>query len=159
MKPDTPAKTRVLFVCIGNMCRSPMSEGFARAMGGDVLEAYSAGTNPTGVVSEDAIELMRELKIDISGVRSTGLDAVKVADMDIVISMAPKPARRLVPRGFRGRAIDWAVEDPAGKSLAVFRRVRDELRVRVTDLIDQVRRSRAEHGFDGWQQRREGRPR
>ena len=133
-------KTRILFVCIGNMCRSPMAEGFARKLGGDMLEIYSAGTNPTGVVSEDAIEIMRELKIDISDLRSNGLEAVPVADMDIVVSMAPVPARTLVPRDFRGVAIDWKVQDPVGKSLGVFRRVRDELHVRVTDLVDQVRR-------------------
>lgn len=117
-----------------------MAEGFARKLGGDVLEIYSAGTNPTGVVSEDAIEIMRELKIDISDLRSNGLEAVPVADMDIVVSMAPVPARTLVPRNFRGVAIDWKVQDPVGKSLGVFRRVRDELHVRVTDLVDQVRR-------------------
>lgn len=117
-----------------------MAEGFARHLGGDVLEVYSAGTHPSGVVSEDAIEIMRELKIDISGLTSNGLDAVPVGDMDIVISMAPAPARKLVPRGFRGTAIDWKVEDPVGKSLGVFRRVRDELLVRVTDLVDQARR-------------------
>ncbi len=117
-----------------------MAEGFARTLGGDVLEIYSAGTNPTGFVSEDAIEIMRELKIDISAQRSGGLDAVPVADMDIVVSMAPLPARRMVPRGFGGVAIDWKVQDPVGKSLTVFRRVRDDIHVRVTDLVDQVRR-------------------
>jgi arsenate reductase len=117
-----------------------MAEGFARTLGGDAFEIYSAGTNPTGFVSEDAIEIMRELKIDISRQRSDGLAAVPVADMDIVVSMAPVPARKLVPRGFAGVAIDWKVQDPVGKSLTVFRRVRDEIHVRVTDLIDQVRR-------------------
>lgn len=133
-------KTRVLFVCIGNMCRSPMAEGFAQKLGGDILEIYSAGTHPSGHVSEDAVEIMREIKIDISGLTSNGLDAVAVGDMDIVVSMAPIPARKLVPRGFAGVAIDWKVQDPVGKSLTVFRRVRDELHVRVTDLVDQVRR-------------------
>ena len=135
-------KTRILFVCIGNMCRSPMAEGFARQLGGDGLEVYSAGTNPSGAVSEDAIEIMREVKIDISTATSKGLDAVPLADMDIVVSMAPAPARTLVPRGFGGVAIDWKVQDPVGKSLRVFRRVRDELHVRVTDLVDQVQRGK-----------------
>jgi len=135
-------KTKVLFVCIGNMCRSPMAEGFAQKFGGDILDVYSAGTNATGVVSEDSIELMRELKIDISKAVSNGLHAVPLAEMDVVVSMAPVPARSLVPRDFKGRTIDWKVEDPVGKSLAVFRRVRGELEVLVKRLVDDIRRER-----------------
>jgi arsenate reductase len=133
-------KTRVLFVCVGNMCRSPMAEGLARRLGDDIVEVYSAGTNPTGIVSEDAIEIMREVKIDIRRIRSKGLDAVAIADMDVVVSMAPRSARLLVPRGFHGRTVDWNVEDPVGKSLAVFRRVRVVLEARVKDLVDEIRR-------------------
>jgi len=135
-------KTKVLFVCIGNMCRSPMAEGFAKKFGGDILEVYSAGTHATGVVSEDSIELMRELKIDISKAVSNGLDAVPLGEMDVVVSMAPVRARALVPRGFQGKTIDWRVEDPVGKSLAVFRRVRGELEVLVKRLVDDIRRER-----------------
>lgn len=133
-------KTKVLFVCIGNMCRSPMAEGFARKFGGDLVEVYSAGTHATGFVSEDAIEIMRELKIDISKQTSNGLKEVPIADMDIVISMAPARARTLVPRGFSGKTIDWKVEDPVGKSLVVFRRVRDQLQTLVKHLTDDIRR-------------------
>ena len=117
-----------------------MAEGFARRYGSDVLEVYSAGTNATGVVSEDAIEIMRELKIDITGVRSKGLDAVPLDQMDIVVSMAPRPARLMVGRDFRGRTVDWKVEDPVGKSLGVFRRVRGQIELLVKDLVDDVRR-------------------
>jgi arsenate reductase len=137
-----PKRTKVLFVCIGNMCRSPMAEGFAHKFGGDIVEVYSAGTHATGMVSEDAIELMRELKIDISRAVSNGLDAVPVGKMDIVISMAPVSARALVPPGFAGKTIDWKVEDPIGKSLTVFRRVRDQLQVLVKQLVDEIRRER-----------------
>ena len=117
-----------------------MAEGIARHVGSDVIEAYSAGTNPTGVVSEDAIEIMRELKIDISNLRSKGLLDVPLRDMDIVISMAPRSAQAIVPRDFRGRAVDWRVDDPVGKSLTVFRRVRSELDVLVRQLVEDVRR-------------------
>ena len=110
------------------------------ALGAGRVEVYSAGTNPTGVVSEDAIEIMREVKIDISHLRSKGLDEVPVADMDIVVSMAPRPARKMVPGNFRGRTVDWRVEDPVGKSLTVFRRVRSELDVLVRQLLEDVRR-------------------
>jgi arsenate reductase len=133
-------KTRILFVCVGNMCRSPMAEGIARAYGGELVDVYSAGTNPTGVVSEDAIEIMRETKIDISRLKSKGLADVPVAEMDIVISMAPRPAHMMVPRDFRGRTVDWPVEDPVGKSLNTFRRVRGELDVLVRQLVDDIRR-------------------
>jgi arsenate reductase len=133
-------KTRVLFVCIGNMCRSPMAEGIARARAGDVIEAYSAGTNPTGVVSDDAIEIMRELKIDISRLKSKGLADVPVAEMDIVVSMAPRRAVQMVPRNFTGRTIDWNVDDPVGRSLSTFRRVRGELDELVKKLVDDVKR-------------------
>ncbi len=129
-------------MCIGNMCRSPMAEGFAHKYGSDILEVYSAGTHATGRVSEDSIEIMRELKIDISRGTSNGLDAVPLADMDVVISMAPTRARALVPRGFAGQTIDWKVEDPVGKSLPVFRRVRDQLDVLVKKLVDDIRRER-----------------
>ena len=134
-------KTKVLFVCIGNMCRSPMAEGIARAVASDVFEPYSAGTHPTGVVSEDAIEIMRELKIDISHARSKGLLEVPLAEMDIVVSMARRRAIELVPRTFRGKTIDWAVDDPVGRSLTTFRRVRGELDVLVRKLADDVRRN------------------
>jgi arsenate reductase len=117
-----------------------MAEGLARHLGSGLIETFSAGTNPTGVVSEDAIEIMREIKIDIYGLRSKGLNDVPVAEMDIVISMAPRPAQKLVPRDFRGRTIDWRVEDPVGKSLTVFRRVRSELDVLVRQLVEDVRR-------------------
>jgi arsenate reductase len=137
-----PRKTKVLFVCIGNMCRSPMAEGFAHKFGEDILDVYSAGTNATGVVSEDSIEIMRELKIDISKAVSNGLDAVPVGEMDIVVSMAPRRASALVPPGFRGQTIDWKVEDPVGKSLIVFRRVRDQLQVLVKQLVNDIRRDR-----------------
>jgi len=133
-------KTRVLFVCVGNMCRSPMAEGLARTVGRELVEAYSAGTNPSGVISEDAIEIMRELKVDISGARSKSLADVPVAEMDIVVSMAPRPALMMVPRDFRGRTIDWRVEDPVGKSLNTFRRVRAELDVLVRQLMEDIRR-------------------
>lgn len=135
-----PRKTRVLFVCIGNMCRSPMAEGIARHAGGELIEAYSAGTHPTGVVSEDAIEIMRELKIDISRAHSKGLLEVPVSDMDIVVSMAPRRALDMVPRSFRGRTVDWKVDDPVGRSLATFRRVRDELDTLVKQLVEDVRK-------------------
>lgn len=118
-----------------------MAEGIARHAGGELVEVYSAGTHPTGVVSEDAIEIMRELKIDISRARSKSLLDVPLSEMDIVVSMAPRPAREIVPRGFRGKTIDWNVDDPVGRSLTTFRRVRGEIDVLVKKLVEDVRKN------------------
>jgi len=132
-------KTRIVFICIGNMCRSPMAEGFAAHLGGDLVEVYSAGTNPTGVVSEDSIYMMDEIDIDISHQRSSSLRSVPLDDVDIAVSMAPDSAASLMPPGFKGRTIDWDVDDPISSSLNTFRRVRDEIEVLVRGLLDEIR--------------------
>jgi len=134
-------KKRLLFVCIGNMCRSPMAEGFAREFGGDAVEVHSAGTHPTGVVSEDSILLMEETGIDIAHQRSNGLDAVPLDQIDVVVSMAPRRASELMPPGFAGRTIDWEVDDPIGSSVDTFRRVRDEIASRVKALLKEINAS------------------
>lgn len=118
-----------------------MAEGIARHAGNDIIEAYSAGTHPTGVVSEDAIEIMKELKIDISKARSKSLLDVPLSEMDIVVSMAPRRAGEIVPRGFRGKTIDWDVDDPVGRSLTTFRRVRGEIDALVKKLVEDVRKN------------------
>lgn len=134
-------KPNVLFVCVGNMCRSPMAEGFARQLGGDVIEPFSAGLHPTGVVSEDAILTMEERGIDITRQRSKGLDEVPLGDIDVVVSMTGIPASDLFSADFRGRLIDWNVDDPIGSPLSVFRRVRDEIEERVKDLLEEIRQA------------------
>jgi arsenate reductase len=116
-----------------------MAEGFARHLGGDLVEVYSAGTNPTGVVSEDSIEMMDEIGIDISHQRSNGLGWVPLEDIDIAVSMAPASAASLMPPGFKGRAVDWNVDDPISRSLDTFRRVRDEIEAHVRELLEEIR--------------------
>jgi arsenate reductase len=132
-------KKKLLFICIGNMCRSPMAEGFARDMGGDVVEVYSAGIHPTGVISEDAILMMDEKDVNITKQTSNGLDAVPLSEIDIVVSMVGFPAKEFLPADFAGRIIDWTIEDPIGRPLGTFRRVRDEIEARVRDLIEDIR--------------------
>ena len=141
MKRDTAKKTKILFICIGNMCRSPMAEGFARALGGDVVDAYSAGIHPTGVVSEDSILIMEEKGIDISRQRSKSLGNTPLSEIDIIVSMVGYPPEEFIPEQFRGKVIDWDVEDPIGKSIGLFRRVRDEIEEKVTALLEDVRKA------------------
>jgi arsenate reductase len=134
-------KKKVLFVCIGNMCRSPMAEGFARARGGDVVEAFSAGIHPTGQISHDAIHVMEEKGIDISDLRSSGFNEAPLRDIDLVISMTGFPAAEYLPRTYPGTVVDWDIDDPIGRSLSTFHRVRDEIETRVDGLLEEIRRA------------------
>ncbi len=132
-------KTKVVFICIGNMCRSPMAEGFAREMGSDVFDVYSAGLLPTGVVSEDAILIMQEKGVDISHQRSNGFDAVPMDEVDIAVDMSGRSAERAFPDSFSGAVVVWEVDDPIGRGLGTFRRVRDEIETRIRTFLDEVR--------------------
>jgi len=136
--PASKRKISILFVCIGNMCRSQMAEGFARHLGGDMVEAFSAGTNPTGLLSSQAIEVMKEKGIDITPQYSKGLSDVPVETMDVVVTMGCCRADEVCPVTFAGKKIDWDIEDPIGQPIEVFRRVRDEIEAKVRGLLTEL---------------------
>ena len=127
-------KVRVLILCTGNSARSQMAEGILRHDGGDRFEVESAGVNPTRVRPE-AVEAMREIGIDISGHRSKSADEFVGQDFDYIITVCDN-ARETCPV-FPGNAerIHQSFEDPPAPgaadsetTMAVFRRVRDEIR-------------------------------
>jgi arsenate reductase len=127
-------KKKVLILCTGNSARSQMAEGLLRDLGGDSFEVESAGVNPSKVRPE-AVEVMREAGIDISGQRSKSADEFVGQDFDYIITVCDN-ARETCPV-FPGRAgrIHHSFEDPpapgaAGRDTtqAIFRRVRDEIR-------------------------------
>lgn len=128
-----PDKKRVLILCTGNSARSQMAEGLLRHDAGDRFEVYSAGTNPSRVRPE-AIAVMRELGIDISGQRSKGVDEFEGQSFDYVLTVCDN-AKESCPI-FPGKTVTLhqSFEDPASfegpeeQRLALFRRVRDELR-------------------------------
>jgi len=82
-----PAMLRLLFVCVENSCRSQMAEGFARAIGRDRVEAYSAGSRPSGEVDERAIAFMSEVGIGLVGQRSKGLNDLPPGAWDYIVTM------------------------------------------------------------------------
>jgi protein-tyrosine-phosphatase len=133
-------KPKVLFVCVGNACRSQMAEGFARALGAGRLEAHSAGSHPAGFVAETAIEVMRELGIDISAQRSKGVGDLPAQQWDVLVTMGCGDACPSVPARKR---LDWAVPDPIGLSLGEVRRIRDLIRDRVQELVKQLEKKQA----------------
>lgn len=131
---------RVLFACVGNSARSQMAEGFARALGGDRVEARSGGSRPTGRVLPEAITAMAERGIDIRGHESKGFDDAWIRERaDLVVTMGC--GDDACPAFLGKKMEDWALEDPAGQDLAVARRVRDEIEARVRDLL-------ARHGVE-----------
>ncbi|MCX8091616.1 MAG: arsenate reductase ArsC [Verrucomicrobiae bacterium] len=127
-------KPLVLILCTGNSCRSHLAEGILRAAAGDFLEVASAGSEPAGYVHPLAIQVMREIGVDLSGHRSKHLNEFLSREVETVITVCGN-ADQVCPT-FPGQVNrhHWPFEDPAkatgteAEKLAVFRRVRDEIR-------------------------------
>jgi arsenate reductase (thioredoxin) len=128
------ARPLVLILCTGNSCRSHMAEGILRAAAGDMLNVQSAGSNPAGFVHPLAVKAMAEIGIDISGHRSKPLTEFLNQPVHTVITVCGK-ADQVCPV-FPGQVNrhHWPFDDPAHatgtetEQMAVFRRVRDEMR-------------------------------
>jgi arsenate reductase (thioredoxin) len=136
-----PSMKRVLFVCIGNSCRSPVAEGFANYYGKGWLTAYSAGSHPAGFIMQNAIVAMREKGIDISRQTSKGLSAVNIDLMDWVIILEASLAHVIKLGSPQTQKLHWFIPDPVGKPLDVYRKVRDHIEVRVLDFIESVQKA------------------
>jgi len=122
---------RVLFVCIENSCRSQMAEAFAKMHGSNV-EAYSAGSRPSGAVNAKAIASMREIGYDLSMHRSKSLDDIPPGPYDVVVTMGCGDACPWVPAN---RREDWEIPDPKEMDADDFRKVRFEIGRRVDELL------------------------
>ncbi|PYS93233.1 MAG: protein-tyrosine-phosphatase [Acidobacteria bacterium] len=132
--------TRVLILCTGNSARSQMAEGLLRHDGGARFEVFSAGTQPSRVRAE-AIAAMREIGIDISAQRSKSVDEFVGQPFDYVITVCDHAREHCPVFPAATPRLHWSFDDPAAIAgdeavrLAVFRRVRDELRARLRDFI------------------------
>ena len=122
------ATKRLLFVCVENANRSQMAEAFARMLGGSAVEAFSAGSRPSGIVNPKAIESMREMGYDLSAHGSKSLDDLPQVEFDFVATMGCGDA---CPHVRAKRRADWAIPDPKHLPPEEFRTVRDLIRERV----------------------------
>jgi arsenate reductase (thioredoxin) len=130
-------KKKLLFVCIENSNRSQMSQAFAKMLGGNDVEAYSAGSKPSGIVNPKAIAAMKELGYDLSSHDSKSLDEVKVyAPFDAVITMGCGDACPWMPAK---QFIDWQIPDPKNMESQQFNRVRDFIAAKVKALINELK--------------------
>jgi arsenate reductase (thioredoxin) len=127
-------KTNVLFVCVGNSCRSQLAEGYGRAWGSTVMNVQSAGTHAIDTISREIREVMAEEDIDISGQYPKQLSAKMVRWADRVIVLGGTP-ELIYPDLLHGKMVSWPTPDPYGQPVEEARRVRNLIKTRVTDLI------------------------
>jgi len=129
---------RVLFVCVGNSCRSQMAEGFARKYGGDVMIAASAGLSPAFGVAQDTVRTMADKNIDVRDQFPKGLKQLARAEFDLVVNMSGFE----LPEDVVAPARDWDVPDPIGEDYKTYCAVRDQIEGLVMGLILELRRAR-----------------
>lgn len=129
---------KILFVCVENSCRSQMAEGFGRFLGKGIFEAYSAGSKPSGAVDPMAVEAMKEIGIDISTQKSKGFDELIVKKFDAVITLGCGDVCPFVPAT---EHIAWEIDDPKGRGMDVFMKVRDRIRYKVKNLSESIFRA------------------
>ena len=136
------AKKRLLIVCTGNSARSQMAEGLLRHEAGERFEVFSAGTAPAPVRPE-AIAVMNEIGIDISGHRSKSVDEFKDQEFESVITVCDSAKESCPVFPGNARRLHWPFEDPAAaqgseeERKAAFRRVRDRIHRRIMVYLDE----------------------
>ncbi len=132
---------RILFLCTGNSARSQMAEGWARHLKGDVIEPYSAGTETHGL-NPLAVEVMREAGVDISYQRSKLVTELLSVPFDYVITVCSSAEKNCPIFPGKAKVIHFGFDDPAKakgsreEKMAVFRRVRDEIKAFIESLPD-----------------------
>ncbi len=127
----------MLFICIGNSCRSPMAEAMTRQLGGPGVDARSAGLAPAGWVAERTIQTLDRLGYDSEDLHSKGIDDVDTDDVDIVVSLLGDEMPDLLPRCGGARREQWPVYDPFGEDEATYLEVARQIESRVRRLLDE----------------------
>ena len=128
-------KKRVLFVCIENSCRSQMAEAFAYLVAQDSIQAYSAGSRPSGEINPKAIAVMAELGYDLDSHSSKSLNEIPQVKYDYVITMGCGDECPFIPAEAHE---DWDLPDPKMLPLEEFRQVRDRIGERVKELAARI---------------------
>src|ERR1700759_2202933 len=129
---------RVLFVCVENSNRSQMAEAFARMHGGDQVEAYSAGSRPSGQGNPKATEAMRERGYDLNRHASKSLDEIPDVEYDFVATMGCGDECPFVKAK---RREDWDIPDPKSMPPEQFRDVRDLIEKKVIEMLSELNRT------------------
>lgn len=124
-------KKKLLFVCVENSCRSQMAEAFARIYGRENVEAFSAGSRPSGVVNPKAIESMRQIGYDLSTHKSKSLDDLPDVEWDFAATMGCGDECPFIRAKHRE---DWQIPDPKNMDAKDFAKVRDQIAKNISKL-------------------------
>ena len=127
-------KKKVAFVCVHNSCRSQMAEGWAKKLGSDVLEVYSAGTEEYHEVKPLAVDVMEEAGVNMSEHRPKLMSDIP-KEMDVVITMGCNVNCPYIPASHRE---DWGLTDPSGGPVEGYRETRELIKKKVEELIERV---------------------
>lgn len=133
-------RTLVLFVCVGNACRSPMAEAIARYDAADVMEASSAGLYPLGYIAELTKQTLVKNGYSASGLTSDPITREAMDAADLIINMTGTPSDHVF--GDRENVEDWLVEDPYGEDPETYQRVFEGIQRRVNLLAQSLREKR-----------------
>jgi arsenate reductase len=151
MTQDT-GKTRILFLCTGNSCRSQMAEGFAKALKSEIIEAYSAGTEPKRL-DPRAVTVMKEAGIDISAARAKHVNELEGIEFDYVITLCGHARENCPLFPGKTRVLHHGFEDPPQlaaeskteeEALSHYRRIRDEIRGFIESLPESLGKDAAQ---------------
>ncbi len=133
--PATTSPKRVLFVCVENSCRSQLAQALINMHGQGRVEAYSAGSRPSGIVNPKAIAAMQELGYDLTKHTSKGLTGVPDLEFDAAITMGCGDECPLVRARLRE---DWGIPDPKHMDPDEFRKIRDLIESKVKSLLERM---------------------
>jgi arsenate reductase (thioredoxin) len=126
---------KILFVCIENSNRSQMAQAFAKIYGGDKVEAYSAGSKPSGIINPKAIAAMKDIGYDLLTHDSKSVENFRGVDFDYVVTMGCGDTCPFVPAKHR---LDWQIPDPRHMEMPEFIKVRDFIGEQVKNLLAQA---------------------
>ncbi len=134
---------KVMFLCTGNSCRSQMAEGFARELGKGLIEPFSSGLMPSGIVYPRAVAVMKEIGIDISGQKSKAIDEELLKKMDVIITLCGYAEKSCPVTPPEIKRLHWPIDDPfkaigsEEEITAAFRKTRDEIKDRIIKFIEE----------------------
>jgi arsenate reductase len=132
------SKKSVLFVCVQNAGRSQMAEGFFKKYAPKEYEGISAGTMPVSEINPLAVEVMREVDIDISGQKSKEITEDMIRNSSKIVNMGCMD-KVSCPTLFLQNLLDWNIEDPKDKQIEKVRGIRDEIEQRVKGLVADIK--------------------